>query len=52
MDGVDKVMFAVDRKDLDYPTMREYDRLEKGTVDGSKSSSCTHAPAGGQGHAG
>lgn len=36
MDGVDKVMFVVDRKDLDYQTMREYDRFEKGAVDGSE----------------
>lgn len=35
--GVDKVMFVVDRKDLDYQTMREYDRFEKGAVDGSES---------------
>ena len=37
MAGVDKVMFVVDRKDLDYQTMREYDRFEKGAVDGSES---------------
>ena len=37
MKGVDKVMFVVDRKDLDYQTMREYDRFEKGAVDGSES---------------
>ncbi|MBQ9059239.1 MAG: type I restriction endonuclease subunit R, partial [Atopobiaceae bacterium] len=37
MSGVDKVMFVVDRKDLDYQTMREYDRFEKGAVDGSES---------------
>ena len=37
MVGVDKVMFVVDRKDLDYQTMREYDRFEKGAVDGSES---------------
>lgn len=37
MEGVDKVMFVVDRKDLDYQTMREYDRFEKGAVDGSES---------------
>lgn len=37
MQGVDKVMFVVDRKDLDYQTMREYDRFEKGAVDGSES---------------
>ena len=28
-DGVSKVLFVVDRKDLDYQTMKEYDRLEK-----------------------
>ena len=37
MEGVNKVMFVVDRKDLDYQTMREYDRFEKGAVDGSES---------------
>lgn len=37
MDGIDKVMFVVDRKDLDYQTMKEYDRFEKGAVDGSES---------------
>lgn len=37
MEGVDKIMFVVDRKDLDYQTMREYDRFEKGAVDGSES---------------
>lgn len=37
MESVDKVMFVVDRKDLDYQTMREYDRFEKGAVDGSES---------------
>jgi type I restriction enzyme R subunit len=36
MEGVDKVMFVVDRQDLDYQTMREYDKFEKGAVDGSK----------------
>ena len=29
-DFVDKVLFVVDRKDLDYQTMREYERFEKG----------------------
>ncbi len=33
--GVDKVIFVVDRKDLDYQTMREYDRFEKGAIDGT-----------------
>ncbi len=37
MEGVDKVMFVVDRKDLDYQTMREYDLFERGAVDGSES---------------
>ena len=30
--SVDKVLFVVDRKDLDYQTMREYDRFEKGAA--------------------
>ena len=29
---VDKVLFVVDRKDLDYQTMKEYDRFERGAV--------------------
>src|SRR3989339_135886 len=29
---VDKVVFVVDRKDLDYQTMREYDKFEKGAA--------------------
>ena len=33
IDGVDKVLFVVDRKDLDYQSRREYDRFEKGAVD-------------------
>ena len=33
---VDKVLFVVDRQDLDYQTMREYDRFEKGAANGSK----------------
>lgn len=32
MAGVDKVLFVVDRKDLDYQTMKEYDRFEKGAA--------------------
>lgn len=35
MEGINKVLFVVDRKDLDYQTMREYNRFEKGSVDGS-----------------
>ena len=34
---VDKVLFVVDRKDLDYQTMREYDRFQKGAANGSTS---------------
>ena len=34
---VDKVIFVVDRKDLDYQTMREYDRFEKGAANGNTS---------------
>ena len=34
---VDKVLFVVDRKDLDYQTMREYDRFEKGAANGNNS---------------
>jgi type I restriction enzyme R subunit len=36
MEGVDKVMFVVDRQDLDYQTIREYNKFEEGAVDGSK----------------
>ncbi len=35
MDDVEKVLFVVDRKDLDYQTMREYDRFEKGAANGN-----------------
>lgn len=34
---VDKVLFVVDRKDLDYQTTREYDRFEKGAANGNNS---------------
>ena len=33
---IDKVLFVVDRKDLDYQTIREYDRFEKGAANGSR----------------
>ena len=33
---IDKVLFVVDRKDLDYQTMKEYDRFERGAADGNK----------------
>lgn len=34
---IDKVLFVVDRKDLDYQTMKEYNRFEKGAADGNSS---------------
>ncbi len=34
---IDKVLFVVDRKDLDYQTMREYDRFEKGSANSNTS---------------
>jgi len=34
---VDKVVFVVDRKDLDYQTMREYDKFEKGSANSNTS---------------
>ena len=33
---IDKVLFVVDRKDLDYQTMKEYDRFEKGAANGNR----------------
>lgn len=35
--GVEKVLFVVDRKDLDYQTMREYERFEKGAANSNTS---------------
>ncbi len=34
---VNKVVFVVDRKDLDYQTMREYDKFEKGAANSNTS---------------
>jgi len=34
---VEKVVFVVDRKDLDYQTMREYDKFEKGAANSNTS---------------
>lgn len=34
---VEKVLFVVDRKDLDYQTMKEYDRFERGAANGNRS---------------
>ena len=39
LDFVDKVLFVVDRKDLDYQTMKEYDRFEKGAANSNTSTS-------------
>ena len=35
--SVDKVLFVVDRKDLDWQTQKEYDRFEKGSANASTS---------------
>lgn len=35
--GIDKVLFVVDRKDLDYQTMKEYDRFERGAANSNSS---------------
>ena len=35
--SVKKVLFVVDRKDLDYQTMREYDRFQKGAANSNTS---------------
>ena len=34
---INKVLFVVDRKDLDYQTMKEYDRFEKGAANSNTS---------------
>lgn len=36
---IDKVLFVVDRKDLDYQTMKEYDRFEKGAANSNANTS-------------
>ena len=36
---IDKVVFVVDRKDLDYQTMKEYDKFEKGAANSNTSTS-------------
>lgn len=38
LDFIDKVFFVVDRKDLDYQTMKEYQRFSPDSVNGSDSS--------------
>ena len=37
LEGMDKVLFVVDRKDLDYQTMREYDKFQKGSANSNTS---------------
>jgi len=37
IESIEKVLFVVDRKDLDYQTMKEYDSFEPGAANGSKS---------------
>lgn len=37
LDFIDKVLFVVDRKDLDYQTMKEYQRFSPDSVNGSES---------------
>lgn len=37
MNCIDKVLFVVDRKDLDYQTMKEYDRFQKDAANSNKS---------------
>lgn len=37
LEYIDKVLFVVDRKDLDYQTMKEYDRFERGAANGNRS---------------
>ncbi len=36
LEFIDKVFFVVDRKDLDYQTMKEYQKFQKDSVNGSK----------------
>lgn len=44
--SIKKVLFVVDRKDLDYQTMREYDRFEKGAANSNRSTSVLRAQLG------
>ena len=37
LEYIDKVLFVVDRKDLDYQTMKEYDKFQKGAANGNRS---------------
>ncbi|WP_104712935.1 type I restriction endonuclease subunit R [Helicobacter cetorum] len=35
---IEKILFVVDRKDLDYQSMQEYNKFQKGCVEGTKNS--------------
>ncbi|MDO7253366.1 type I restriction endonuclease subunit R [Helicobacter cappadocius] len=37
LDFIDKVLFVVDRKDLDYQTMKEYDKFQEGAANANSS---------------
>ena len=39
LEGINKVLFVVDRKDLDYQTMKEYDKFQKGSANSNTSTS-------------
>lgn len=39
LDFINKVLFVVDRKDLDYQTMKEYDKFEKGAANSNTNTS-------------
>lgn len=39
LDFIEKVLFVVDRKDLDYQTMKEYDKFEKGAANSNTNTS-------------
>ncbi|MHA2787857.1 type I restriction endonuclease subunit R [Corynebacterium sp. S7] len=46
IDGIDKVIFAVDRQDLDYQTVKEYERFQKGSVSSNTSTTILAAQLG------
>ena len=43
MEGVGKVLFVVDRSDLDYQTIKEYDRFQKGAANSNTSTKILEA---------
>ena len=46
MEGIDKVLFVVDRSDLDYQTIKEYDRFEKGAANSNTSTKILESQLG------